>query len=235
MPVGDLPGWHQIFADDFSTPAPLGSFASVYGSRWGGYDGMRDTSGHGLYNSSKVVSVANGVLDMFLHSENGQPLVAAPVALPNGQWGGPQYGRYSVRFKADSATPGYKIAFLLWPDSDRWNDGEVDYPEGQLNGNFYAASLHVGSPSTGNPTFDRAPIEGSFSSGWHTATTEVTPGKVQWFLDGVSIGASTTATPSTPMHMVLQAETMDAGAPAPAASAIAHVDVDWVTIYSMTS
>jgi len=27
MPVGDLPGWHQTFADDFTTDVPLGGFS----------------------------------------------------------------------------------------------------------------------------------------------------------------------------------------------------------------
>src|SRR5215472_1874929 len=26
MPVGDIPGWHQVFSDDFTTDVPLGSF-----------------------------------------------------------------------------------------------------------------------------------------------------------------------------------------------------------------
>lgn len=229
-PAGDLPGWRQVFTENFDTAAARGDFpGSAYSDKWGGYDGFSDTSGHGTYSPSKVLSVSNGALNMFLHTENGRPLVAAPVPLVNGKWGGQVYGRFSVRFKAD-ALPGYKIAFLLWPDSNVWDQGEVDYPEGQLNGNFYAASLRTGTPSSGlGPKFDGFAAGTNFSS-WHTATTEWSPGKVEWFLDGKSLGSTTTLTPTSPMHMVLQAETMDAGAPSPAPSVAGNVSVDWVSI-----
>jgi hypothetical protein len=48
-----------------------------------------------------------------------------------------------VRFRAD-LLPGYKIAWLLWPDAyseglATWpQDGEVDFPEGDLAGGFWA-------------------------------------------------------------------------------------------------
>src|ERR1700686_1550822 len=49
MPRGDLPGWHQIFAEDFATAVPVGSFPGpVYQSKWGVYpDGWHDTSRNG--------------------------------------------------------------------------------------------------------------------------------------------------------------------------------------------
>jgi hypothetical protein len=98
MPVGDLPGWQQIFTDDFSTNAPRGSWLSVYGNRWRAYpEPWKDTSRHGIYSPGRVLSASNGVLDMYIHSEGGQPYVAAPEPKINGS--GPRgqtYGRYSV-------------------------------------------------------------------------------------------------------------------------------------------
>ena len=59
MPVGDLPGWKQIFTDDFTTDVPLGSFPKAVTTKWGVYvDGGKDTSKHGTYMPSKVVSIA---------------------------------------------------------------------------------------------------------------------------------------------------------------------------------
>lgn len=231
MPVGDLPGWHQTFADDFTTPAALGSFpGSAYGSRWTGYDGFGDTTGHGRYSNAKVLSVAGGMLDYWMHTENGVHYVAAPVPDPAGNWGAPQtYGRYSVRFRADSAA-GYKTAFLLWPRDDTWAEGEVDYPEGDLDGSFYPASLRPGSVSP--PVFEPAVkvAAGTFSA-WHTATTEWTPTRVAWFLDGALVASTTAAVPSHPMRWTLQAET-STDEPAPADTTSAHVDIDWVAQYS---
>lgn len=224
MPVGDLPGWRQVFADDFDQDVPLGSFpGSAYRSRWIGYEGLPDTSGAGRYSNDRVVSVSDGIMDMYLRTEDGVPLVAAPSPLVDGKWGGQTYGRYSVRFRAD-AVEGYKTAWLLWPDSDKWAHGEVDFPEGPLDGSMYAANLCVGQPGT----FCYKSGDLATFTEWHVATIEWTPRAVTFYLDGREVGSSDSV-PRGPMHWVLQTET-DHGRP-PASSA-GHVQVDWVTIYT---
>jgi len=74
-----------------------------------------------------------GVLDNVIHTENGVHMVSAPEpVIPGGNPGVP-YGRYVVRFRSD-AIAGYKTAWLLWPNSDNWpTDGEIDFPEGNLD------------------------------------------------------------------------------------------------------
>ena len=154
---GDLPGWKQIFEEDFSAgDVPLGAFpGDLYGPRWSaGYkDGTPDTAGQlpggrSGYYPSKVLSVKDGVLDWYLHSENGISMGAAPQPkIPNASANPPRhnsllYGRYSVRFKADSLA-GFKTAWLMWPDSGVWpRDGEIDFPEGDLAGVIYGAMHH---------------------------------------------------------------------------------------------
>src|ERR1700712_5205376 len=145
MPVGDLPGWKQVFTEDFTSGnVPLGSFPGpAYSAKWSANykDGTPDTAGQlsggdSAYFPSKVLSVRNGLLDMYLHTENGISMGAAPSP-KFGPAKPPRsnsllYGRYSVRFRAD-ALQGYKTAWLLWPDSGIWpRDGEVDYPEQDL-------------------------------------------------------------------------------------------------------
>src|ERR1035437_1839854 len=131
MPTGDIPGWHQVFADNFTQNVPLGSFPAAVASTWGNSypDGWTDTTKNGTYMPSKVVSIANGVMNLNLHTENGVHMVAAPVpTIPGapGSEGGLLYGRYVIRFRAD-AVPGHKTAWLLWPDSETWPaDGEID-------------------------------------------------------------------------------------------------------------
>ena len=122
MPVGDLKGWKQNFKEDFTKPAALGQVGKVYGESLRGYDGFTDTSGNGTYAPDKVLSVANGKLNYNLHTENGKPLVATPVL---NDYRGQTYGKYSIRFRADTLV-GYKIAFMQWPSSDNWNEGEID-------------------------------------------------------------------------------------------------------------
>jgi len=225
MPVGDLPGWRQVFTEDFDQDVPLGSFpGDTYGDRWGGYEGIQDTAEEGTYSNRRVVSVRDGVLDMHLRTEDGTPLVAAPAPLVDGEWGGQLYGRYSVRFRADPVA-GYKTAWLLWPDSDQWADGEIDFPEGKLDGEMYAANLRVGYPGE----FDLKTDGIATYDDWHIATTEWTPTGVTFYLDGREVGSSDVS-PSTPMHWMLQTETTFKKPPPASAG---HVEVDWVTIYEM--
>jgi len=237
MPVGNLPGWTQVLAENFNTPAALGQVGTVYGTNMRGYDAVNDSSGNGTYTPDRVLTVANSILDWHVHTETvssvSRPRVAAPI--PMG-YGGQTYGRFSVRFRSD-AIPGYKMAFLLWPASNVWNDGEIDGPESQvLGGPVYGASLKVGSVPTG-AVFD--PATAVFSpqdtQGWHTFTTEWTPGSVKWFWDGALLSQTIDASkvPAIPMRWTLQVETsLITGPPDPGAAG--HVQVDWITAYTYT-
>lgn len=236
MPTGDITDsngkWHQIFAENFNTSVPVGSFpGSVYGPKWKVYlDGWKDSTGNGTYYPSKVLSVTNGYLNMHLHTEitNGVAvhMVAAPEPrLPTGY--GQVYGRYSVRFYVDPV-PGYKTAWLLWPDSGIWPaGGEIDYPDCNLTQTIHAF-MHWASPSGGQTAFSTTVPE---AGAWHIATEEWQPGKVTFILDGSVIGVATTLVPSDSMHYVLQTETQLSGG-APSNSAAGNVKVDWVTVYS---
>lgn len=229
MPVGDLPGWQQVFQDDFRTDVPLGSFPQTVGARWSAYaEGWRDTSKNGTYSPSQVISVQNGMMDLHLRNANGVHLVAAPgPRLPGpGTQGGQLYGRYAVRYRADPI-PGYKLAWLLWPDSEDWSDGEIDFPEGSLGGNTMAFMHHRGKPVEQDRFTSAARLQD-----WHTAVIEWTPDSVRFLLDGAGVGESTDRRliPRVPMHWVLQTETSSGGR-RPAADGSGHVQIDWVTAY----
>jgi hypothetical protein len=232
MPVGDIPGWHQIFADDFQTNVPLGSFPSAVSSTWGAYsDGWHDTSGNGTYNCTKVCSVHDGVLDLYIHTENGVHYVAVPYPkIPGGSsQNGQLYGRYVVRFTADPL-PAYKTAWLLWPDDEIWPlNGEIDFPEGRLDGTISAFMHHQGATSGSEQ--DAYSTQATYTS-WHTAVIEWSPSAVNFILDGTLIGQSTKYIPDTPMHWVLQTETSTTPGVIPSDSTEGHVQVDWVAVYA---
>jgi hypothetical protein len=65
---------------------------------------------------------------------------------------------------------------------------------------------------------------------WHVATTEWSPGRSEFFLDGVSLGASPADVPSKPMHLILQTESCLMGCPAPGTDG--HVYLDWIRIWT---
>ncbi|MDZ7577871.1 MAG: glycoside hydrolase family 16 protein [Candidatus Nanopelagicales bacterium] len=224
-------GWTPIYREDFNTPAPLGSFLATYGSTFGAYpypwaDTSRSLrSDPGYYHPGKTLSVADGVMDAWLHydAELGRVLVAAPYPkLPK-----MRYGRFALRLRAP-AVHGYRIAPMLWPDSDRYpTDGEINMPEGGLARREFVAYAHYAQPAgTPGPTQDIIPI-GVNGEDWHVYEIAWSPGKVEFFVDGESIGASTHAVPDKPMHWVLQFETL-LNTESPSRSAEAHVYVDWV-------
>ncbi len=227
MPRGNRPGWKLIFAEDFRTAARRGAFTSTYGVNWFSYNaGTRDTSGHGVYNVAKTTSVSGGVMDIYLHTEKGVHYGNAVVARVRSTGWGQTYGRYSIRMRA-SAIPGYKALALLWPDSDVWSQGEVDFPE--------VNALVAGERPRANVyragRWQNFTTRVAFVSGWHIYTTEWRPGRLTFLVDGKTVGTTTKDVPTVSMHYVLQYESVIGGNPPPN-SAAGHIQVDWVTMYS---
>jgi beta-glucanase (GH16 family) len=217
--------WHfvSVLHEDFAGDAALGSFPdrSGYTKAWSVYpDGWGDTSGAGTYAPSRTLSVSDGRLNIDVHADGGQYLGAAVVA--NATYG-QTYGRFSVRWRADPVT-GYGLAFLLWPDSERWpDDGEIDFPEGSLDGDITATAHHA-DPSGGKDQFG----SGTTMENWHTSVVEWTPSQITFSLDGRFVGRSTTKVPQNPMHWVMQVGTDGTGVPPQ--DARGAVQVDWVQI-----
>ncbi|MDQ6606081.1 MAG: glycoside hydrolase family 16 protein, partial [Actinomycetota bacterium] len=143
---------------------------------------------------------------------------------------GQMYGRYQVRFRADEIA-GYKTAWMLWPDSNiSPRDGEIDFPEADLNTPIIGYLHHQGA-TAGNDQ-DYWPTPATYNS-WHTATITRMPGYVQFALDGNVIGTSTSRLPNTPMHWILQTETSTYGV-TPANSTYGWIQIAWVTAYAPT-
>jgi len=256
MPTGDIPGWKQVFTDDFTTDVPLGNFPSAVSDKWGNpinadgsvdteyTDGNGDTNSRdasrkpgGQYWPSKVVSFHDGMMDMYLHTENGIHMVAAPFPLIPGATGpkqSMQYGRYVQRWKIDSHIPGYKNAWLTWPGNEQLSGGEIDFPETNFGGT---------EDTTRNPYIDGTYHinAGAYEPGqevdstvipddWHTTTVEWAPDSIKFILDGQVLRTYTGSLPPGPMYYVLQTETATEGS-LPADSVFGHVLIDWVSIY----
>jgi Glycosyl hydrolases family 16 len=217
-----------VFADDFKRAIPLGSFPGAVSTRWGAYRGTHDTSGHGMYVPGQVVSVHGGVLDIHLHTSDRTHMVAAvyPKVPGGSSKDGFVLGRYVMRFRADE-TAGYKLVSLLWPDSgNNLRDGEIDFPEGDLNEKMYAYTHHANAQSASEQDWFAT---GKGFGGWHTAVIERRASSVKYWLDGRLVGTSTTHLSASPMSWVIQAETSLHRTPSDAAQA--HILIDWVGVF----
>jgi hypothetical protein len=252
MPRGDLPGWHQVFADDFSTSVPTGAFSDCvtglgitnnycsgladtpYFSRWFAYpDGWPGTPATGVYAPSRGISVEDGALDYDLRmgTMNGvsvHMIEAAVPKIPSGaENGGLLYGRYVIRARWDPLS-SYHISFLLWPDSNQWpHDGEIDYPEANMASTDVSAFMHWQNGTSGR---DQDAYDVYIDPrDWHTYEIDWLPSSVSFYLDGRLIGRSTTNVPDTPMHWVLQTNTSWRAWPGDAQAG--HVQIDWAVAY----
>jgi hypothetical protein len=223
MPLGDLPGWHQVFTEDFLTNAPLGSFAKLY-PNWRVYDdGSSDGSG-GQFFASKVASVSGGLLNLHVHTENGVHLGAGMVATLAGGAEALQYGRFTIRLRAD-AVRGSGLSVMFWPDNDNFPaEGDIEFPSGDLDDPIHGWVQYAQSTNEG----ESVPTSAALSA-WHTETVEWSPGQATFILDGHVVGTVTTKIPETPHDFVIQSQTcngcggsVDAG----------DVQVDWVAVYS---
>ncbi|MDO8335890.1 MAG: glycoside hydrolase family 16 protein [Candidatus Saccharibacteria bacterium] len=235
MPAGDLPGWKQIFADDFTVDAAIGAMGSdsnagkiVYtganGTKWVTYPKTYlDTYQKRPYRSDKVLSVHDGNLDFYLHSVDGQPAGANPSPVIDGTSQYQTYGRYSARFKLDSDTSmnEYYIAWLLWPENDiDWQCAESDFPEMPLDDNKVKVAAHYGCKGQEDIIYKSIDVKQ-----WHTYTQEWLPGKRNYYLDDVLIGSSTNQVFNKPQRWQLQTETKGYG------NNSGHLLVDWAVVY----
>lgn len=103
MPVGDLPGWTQLFTDDFNTDVVAANGDTFLGKypNMAAYNGFTDTSGKGTYDASNAtLTVHDSMLDIFLHSGSGTTRYVAAV-MPY-KYIGQTYGRITMRMHSDT-------------------------------------------------------------------------------------------------------------------------------------
>ena len=278
MPAESLPGWQLIFTDDFPTDVEVGRFPEDVADKWSAYPNTwPDTArknylegNHhgdciepgGMYDPGNVVSIEDGAMKKKLHTRasDGSAVTAAvvpriipggtydPLVGAHGQFDGQTYGRYAVRFKADTDLEGYKAAWLLWPDEpETWpQNGELDFPEGDFD-NEIEGYVHWQGGQSSDDQWGAA--SGTSFAAWHTAVIEWEPDRVAYYLDGQLIGEKwvsgasvgdnsewtlqTDKIPATSMHWVLQTETSLTDCNIPAPDTEGYVYIDWVAAWSL--
>ncbi|OII10438.1 hypothetical protein BIU97_09885 [Curtobacterium sp. MCBA15_009] len=212
-PRGDVGNFRQTVREQFSTKAAAGGqFASTYAKTWQPYP---DGTG-GMYFSGSQISAHNGYMDVRLDGKRG---AAGTFGTPKGAWSH-KGGKFTVRAKATGGD-GNGAAFMLWPSSDVWSDGEIDYPEG----NFDARPMvHHHSMRPGREAAATSTDTGVDWRRWHTYSIEWIPGKsVRYRLDGKVISTVTHDVPRTEHRYMFQ--TGDWGASG-------HLYIDWYSTYT---
>lgn len=230
MPVGDLPGWRQIFTDDFSR-TDLGEWWDAYDGQPAGDPASRWAPDHVLMNGSMLTLRGERPV-----GDPGAQLVTGGVS----NWKVRQtYGKWEVRARVDAGDE-ITYAFLLWPTSGDWPP-EIDFLE-DWGGSRQAASafLHYKTP-TGRDKM-QWDVQADFTQ-WHTFGVEWLPGRLTFTLDGRDWASyQGPEVPAMPMWLAMQAQAggcerraASFGAtqcPIVGSPRVADIDVDWVVVYA---
>lgn len=212
-PIGNIGKFKQRVVENFTTPAVAakGKFTATYAKNWQPYP---DGTG-GMYFSGSQISGHDGVMDVLLDGKKG---AAGTFGTAREAWTHVG-GKFTVRARATGGD-GNGAAFMLWPDSNRWADGEIDYPEG----NFEATpSAFHHSMVPGREMNATQQSTGVSWRTWHTYSIEWIPGKsVSYQLDGKTIKTVTKDVPKTGHRYMFQVGNWGKQG---------HLYIDWFTTY----
>lgn len=229
MPASNaFAGYTRVLAQDFTTDAAVGAFSTAYAG-YNGYDGGTSGASGTVWSTATTCSVANGMLRMRQYRDSSGTYTPAITPVINGSaWNGLKYGKWMARFRADTPSQYWKTAWLLWPNTGNWSDGEIDYPEQEFDSKIrYNIHEVTGTPSN-NVGADSTVTFGD--GAWHTATITWDATGFTFEIDGVVIGTQTAAKyqPSVPMRWALQNEITTQ----PPVGAEASVYIDWIAVFS---
>jgi hypothetical protein len=253
MPVGNLTGWKQVFADDFAGTVPKGAFSDcnhntdtpqaycgglknygAYYTNWWAYpNGWPDTA-------ESCREGLSGCPDKSIHPTIGgdyQPEKA--VSVSGGQ----------MHIAMSRPSSGNNIVATMVPrkcmsqqygryvERFRVSTGGKGFKSAHL---FYDNGYEMDYPESDDysQTINAFthPSEENFStnakwSDWHTTTIEWTAGSMKYYMDGKLIGTAKKNIANFKMTWALQNESSIAG-PYASVGTKAQLDLDWVTCYS---
>jgi beta-glucanase (GH16 family) len=218
---GDTPSavsadWKPAGGDEFNG-------GSLDTAKWGTYDSVGGF-GNGL-RRPEAISQVDGNLRITAKGDT-----SGGMADSFGQL----YGRWEFRARTDMGR-GFGSAILLWPDSEKLDDGEIDIMEVPFEKRDLAHFV-VHSGSGGNTLLGDS-VPGDYSQ-WHTFAVEWLPDHITWYVDGKKQYEITDKAriPTTPMHLTIQ---LDQGpksdwilAPDDTTPPEINLDVDWVHVYA---
>lgn len=230
-PTTAYSGFTPLFVENFDTAAQpgtaAGQFMSVYANSFQPYDDG-GTIGAGAMYPRQMISAHDGVMDV---SMDGQRASA-------GTFGAPSYaftrigGRFMMRAKCIGGFNNGP-AFMIWPSSEVWAEGELDFPEsvsgrGGTQGFQDSPWIHHHSMTPGSEANAQDVALGVSWRDWHVYTAEWFPpgkgpnpttGTVIYYVDEVEVYRTVTDVPKTNHRWCFQIG--DWGAPG-------HLYIDWL-------
>lgn len=225
MPRGDLPGWRQVFSDDFDGTA-------LNTERWGRYTGRPGSDPGSQWAASHVI-VGGGVMTLSTYRDPAYGNAWTSGGINNARSVALRAGKYEIRMRADRAR-GINAVALLWPTDNRWPP-EIDFVEDRDGDREdYAATLHYRGSDGKHRQIHRPPRHVDMRD-WHTYGVEWGAGRVVYTFDGKPWATvETRHVPDVRMGLAIQSNAVTRGAVQPDSTtpAVSAVQVDWVVGYA---
>jgi hypothetical protein len=176
-----------------TAPPPTSSGANVW---FEGFDNNNSGKLDHTWGHTQSVSYSNGILRIEGDPNLNPDATAAGVMGQDGisasTWFG--YGLYEFRIRYTGGKGnGSGPAVGLWPATGGWPGPEIDVGEVDDRGFYCAHHWHGGYRSDGSPidAYNLFYKDGLDWWNWHTSAVNFTPGRLEFFVDGVSIGGTT--------------------------------------------
>jgi hypothetical protein len=228
MPVGDLPGWRQVFADDFDR--------TDLGENWSPYDGVPKGDPESRWRRANAM--VDGQALILQGRYEGDQLTTAGLS----NWRVHQtYGRWEIRVRVD-ASDDMTYAFLLWPQSENWPP-EIDFLE-DWGGDRQSGSANVHWKTDTGRSKAKRTLDADLTA-WHTIGVEWLPGRLNYLIDGEPWASFTgSEVPDEPMWMAVQSAAggcaLRAADPSARQCPVAgnppdpRIEIDWAVVYAPT-
>lgn len=222
--------WVLAYRQDFGAPMALGQWPGPY-TDLTAYTGCCEAhNGVTWYDPAQTLSAHGGYLDVWvLKAWRDGAMRPIGTAIKPTIAGGILRGRITVRLGVfpdgvDSMRL-WSMSSLLFPKSNVWEQGEVNWPEGGLDAQTPVAFNHkLGDPKVNcSVQYNKAWT----LAGWAQYTIDWTPTYFRFYRNGVALGTSTCALPVNPMVYVLQIGTLGR---TPSADSHGHVLIDSIQI-----
>lgn len=211
-PTTAYTGFTAYFVENFNTAAAAGTgsgqFGSVYANSWTNY------TQSGTMSPQTQISAHDGVMDIAMDGTKGAAGWWGPPATSASRIG----GRFMMRAKAIGAM-GNGPAVMIWPSSDVWSEGEIDFPEsvsgsGDPTKGFQDSPwIHHHSMTPGNEASAQDVNLLVSWRDWHVYSCEWFPpnstrggstGLVIYYVDEVEVYRTTQDVPSTAHRYTVQ-------------------------------
>lgn len=153
------------------------------------------------------------------------------TAAAKGRFPGPVYGPKWRAWNTDRDGRAWLgVASLLWPDSNVWGDGEVDWPEiyGGTSPNVLGDNHCV--TATGRQAWEKCGVNVNtlrpWLNTWHETSVSCSPSKLELWMDG-KLYATTSGVnvPTAALHQVIQSGSASWTAPCPSCAVKINIDV----------